>query len=711
MRTPVYSRADLYGKHRSFFCRCVWPALVVRGRIGREEANVHSEAYGDSTIRLNLMADVSGHGASSALPGEKSAVREAGDAGRYGTGTVIVCDPSGRVQEGSAAAVTALGYAQDEFSALHVWDLVAHLDAAVLDVLVHSAVPGRRMVLDALCRRKNGTVFPAEIDVTVLTKPDAGGYLTLHIHEVGHRKSGEDAPGLVEARIARAERLEMAGTVAGQIAHDFNNLLTPLLAYPELIRRELTGNPTVEEYLSIIEKTASDMSHLTQQLLSLSRRGQVGTDVFNLNDVAEEVITLLQTVVPDGVTIEFDFAENLLPVKGGRDQVHRMMQNLCQNAVDAMGEKGELCIKTENVYLDAPVGQYDSVKVGEYVKLSIIDSGSGIADEIKDRIFDPFFTTKRASKQRGSGLGLSIVHGIIKDHSGYIDLESVVGRGTTFYVFLPIHRGKVPSQAGDRLPRGRERVLVVDDDAPQVQVVVSLLDTLGYQAVGVQSGEEALRRIRAGERFDLVILDMIMESGMDGLDTFRAIRECVPGQKVILISGFSRSARDVQQAQQAGAGTYLRKPLTIERVAKTVRLELDGTLEAREGGHPQKRILIVDDEHMIRKLFGMIISAEIPEAVIDQAENGVEAVRKFRERPHDLIIMDLQMPMCGGRETFAEIARLCEVQRWKAPPVIFCTGFTPPASLNEIIGDGQIHCLLRKPVRADTLLQAVRNRL
>ncbi len=632
------------------------------------------------------------------------------------THAVFVVDREGRILDASDAACTLFGCEKATLTALHVGDVVARLDEAALDLIARSGTGERRVVADVMCHRRDGTTFAAEVTARQIeVQHDGGAAITLVVRDVRERRSDESPAG-VDVRLARAERLEMAGTLAGQIAHDFNNLLTPLLAYPELIRREIPDNAVVTEYLDIMEKTASDMSRLTQQLLSLSRRGQIGNDVFNINTLVEQVVTLMQSVMPAGIDVEFELADNLLSVKGSKDQLRRVIENLCQNAVDAMAESGRLRFRTSNVYLDAPVGVYGNVTVGEYVRIDVSDSGSGIDPAIRDKIFDPFFTTKRTARQRGSGLGLSIVHGIVRDHGGYVDLESVVGRGTTFSVYLPISRLPVTKTAGDNLPHGTERILVVDDDASQVQVLVSLLDVLGYRTTGARSGEEALRLVRDDKReFDLVILDMVLEGGMDGLDTFIELRKVNARQKVVLISGFTRAARNIARAQQMGAGAYLRKPLTIERVARVVRSELDTKVAApgevvasRAGG---RRILIVDDELMIRRLFGMIIQSEFNDVVIDQAENGADAIEAFREGRHDVIVMDLQMPVCDGREAFAGILRHCKEKGCPVPPVVFCTGFSPPESLNSIVGDGSVHGLLRKPVKADALLAAMRQRL
>ncbi len=395
----------------------------------------------------------------------------------------------------------------------------------------------------------------------------------------------------------RPERLEVAGLMAGQIAHDFNNLLTPLLTYPELIRHEINQNPVVNEYLAIIEKTATEMQFLTQKLLTLARRGRVGKEVLNVNDVIVQVTKFFQGILPQGITIKSELAEDLPSIIGNSAQLFSALQNLYQNAFDALGASGTLLVKTEGLHSDRPIGDEGEVPIGDYVKISLIDTGAGIEAAVLDKIFDPFFTTKRAAKQRGSGLGLSVAHGIFKDHQGYIGFTSKVGQGTAFCVYLPVMRELPP--------------------------------------------------------------EVITKNGA---------KEPVP---------LSVKLNDLP-------------PLGKQRAP---------------------RILIADDEQMIRKLFGLIIASEFREALIDQAANGKEAVSAFSVGYHDLIIMDLQMPGQDGRESFFEIQKICLKKQWHMPPIIFCTGFTPSEALAEIIKDSSIHCLLRKPIKAEALLDVIRLRL
>ena len=235
---------------------------------------------------------------------------------------------------------------------------------------------------------------------------------------------------------SRAQRLDTAGMVAGQVAHDFNNLLGPLVAYPDFIKNELPdGHPAIPLVNAIVQ-TAEQMAELNQQLLTLGRRAQFRQEPLNLNEIIEHVINQARPM-PDSIKIKTELCRNLMMIKGGPSQIQRALTNLINNARDAIHDGGEISIKTRNFTLDAMAGNYGQVPRGEYVKLIVSDTGCGIPGEILPKIFDPFFTTKTTDKKRGSGLGLSIVHAVVEDHKGYIDVQSEVGKGTAFYVYFP----------------------------------------------------------------------------------------------------------------------------------------------------------------------------------------------------------------------------------------------------------------------------------
>ena len=370
----------------------------------------------------------------------------------------------------------------------------------------------------------------------------------------------------------RAQRLESAGSIAGQVAHDFNNLLGPLMAYPELIREELPEDHKVLTFLSSIETAAEQMADINQDLLTMGRRGHYNMKPMNMNEVVLQAVKELQPP-PETLVCETNLDEDLMNILGGPSQVYRAVANILHNARDAMQDIGTITINTENYYADDVTIAYNRVPRGEYVKLTISDTGSGIPDDIVEKIFEPFFTSKATDKKRGSGLGMSVVDAVIKDHKGYIDLSTKVGEGTSFYLYFPVTRETIEAQETDQIAGGCETVLVVDDDDIQRDIVRSLLQKLGYEVSVVESGEKAIKFLRNNPQ-DLLILDMIMPSGMDGADTYTKVVEIYPQQKAIVVSGYSET-ESVQKVQSLGAGAFIKKPVTLHKIAGAVRKELD----------------------------------------------------------------------------------------------------------------------------------------
>ncbi len=370
----------------------------------------------------------------------------------------------------------------------------------------------------------------------------------------------------------RARRLEAAGRIAGQVAHDFNNLLGPLVAYPGLMRDELPENHPVMEYLVDMEKAAQQMADINQQLLTLGRRGHYNLEPVNVNKVINQALDRRQPF-PPRLTVKTEMDPDLMNISGGVSQIYRAFANLIANAMDAMTDGGELYIRTENYYVNEAHGKYNRIPRGEFVKVTVADTGVGIADDIMPQIFDPFFTTKTVDRKRGSGLGLSIVHAVVEDHKGYIDTESHPGRGSRFYLYFPISREQADEVAPDLVLGGDERILIVDDDPMQKEVTSRLLRKLGYTTEAVDSGEAALEYLSC-RRPDLVIMDMIMSPGMDGAETYRRAIKINPDLKAIIISGYADSDR-VKVAMKLGVGTFLKKPMTLQTAAAAVRRELD----------------------------------------------------------------------------------------------------------------------------------------
>jgi len=261
-------------------------------------------------------------------------------------------------------------------------------------------------------------------------------------------------------------------------------------------------------------------------------------------------------------------------IKGGAAQLSRAFTNLIINAFEATQSNGKIILKTQNIYLDEPLSGYKTINRGEYIRVDISDTGSGIPNEIVNKIFDPFFTTKTTDKMRGSGLGLSVVHGVIEDHNGYITVESKPGTGSIFGIYLPISRDAQLDSAEviENIKGGKELILVVDDDAMQRKVIGALLKRIGYKVNKVESGEKAIAFVK-NSKPDLIILDMAMD-GIDGTETYRQIKEIHSGQRAIMLSGYAMTQR-VQEAINLGAGGFIAKPISFTNLAKTVREELD----------------------------------------------------------------------------------------------------------------------------------------
>ncbi len=418
--------------------------------------------------------------------------------------------------------------------------------------------------------RRDGSVFPTLMNGVAIN--DENGKIMF----MAGMATDITETKCLQALESRAERLKMAGTIAGQVAHDFNNLLAPIMVYPDFIREELPHDHKARAYLDDIENAAKKIANINQDLLTMGRRGHYNQKVTDLNRIvlyaAKEMESRTNTV-----TCEMDLCEDLMNIKGGEAQIHRMLTNLLMNAEDAMRGIGQVSIKTENYYADDTSVAYGRVPKGEYVKLTISDTGCGIPDDIIQKILDPFFSTKTTDKKRGSGLGLSVVDAVIKDHNGYMDMSSKVGHGTSFYLYFPITREDADEGKSEQVPSGAETVLVIDDDDIQRDVSTRLLEKLGYKASSVESGEKAIDFLKENPQ-ELVIIDMIMPGGIDGTETYQRIIEISPNQKAIILSGFAESDR-VFEAQKLGAGAFVKKPVTRITIAAAVRTELDRKVE------------------------------------------------------------------------------------------------------------------------------------
>jgi CheY-like chemotaxis protein len=384
----------------------------------------------------------------------------------------------------------------------------------------------------------------------------------------------------LEERLQRAEKMEALGTLAGGVAHDLNNVLGVLVGYSELLMLDAPEGSSLRDHALNILQAGQRATAIIQDLLTLARRGVAISQTVNLNSIIRDFwktpeFERLKVHHPK-VVFRMDLAAELFNIKGSPVHLEKTIMNLLVNGAEAASGKGEVVIRTENTYVDKPLPEYEETHEGEYVLLTVADTGTGISGEDLPRIFEPFYT-KKVMGRSGTGLGLAVVWGTVKDHNGYIDVRSELGTGSAFRLYFPVSRESLtedlgPASRSEYMGRG-ETILVVDDVPEQRNLALAMLSSLGYRAQAVASGEEAVEYLE-NQTVDLLVLDMIMEPGIDGLETYKQILTNHPTQRAIIVSGFSETDR-VRQAQALGAGAYVRKPYILEEIGLAIRRELD----------------------------------------------------------------------------------------------------------------------------------------
>ncbi len=424
----------------------------------------------------------------------------------------------------------------------------------------------------------------SKINVLLSSTPVDPGNLSTGVTftalDITAEKIAEEEKRYLEERLARSQKMEALGILAGGVAHDLNNVLSGIVSYPDLILMDLPEESTLRRPIVIMQDSGKKAEAIVQDLLTLARRGVTRTEVLNLNAVLSEHIDSpehqkLIGYFPD-VEITTHCSPELLNIRGSSIHLKKTIMNLLSNAAESIPARGNIQLSTENRYVDIPIRGYDEVLEGDYVILTVSDNGIGIEEEDLHHIFEPFYT-KKVMGRSGTGLGMSVVWGTVQDHKGYINVESCVGEGTTFTLYFPVTRENV---GGDLQRKDLkeytghgEEVLIVDDDITQREIAGTMLGKLGYQVNAVSCGEKAVEFVQK-HPVDLVVLDMIMDPGIDGLETYRRVIKYCPGQKAIIASGFSETTR-IKEALRLGVGEYVKKPYTLERIGLAVKKELN----------------------------------------------------------------------------------------------------------------------------------------
>ena len=384
----------------------------------------------------------------------------------------------------------------------------------------------------------------------------------------------------LELQLNHAQKMEAIGTLAGGVAHDLNNVLSAQVGYPDLILMNLPEDSPLKEPILRIQESGQKAAAIVQDLLTMARRGVIVTDVINLNQIVGTYLNSLECkklkLFNSNVIIKSNLDADLLNVTGSIVHLFKVIMNLVNNAAEAMPRGGNITISTQNRYIDKPLKGYDSIKEGDYAILKVSDAGTGIALKDIERIFEPFYT-KKVMGRSGTGLGMAVVWGTVKDHKGYIDVQTSPNKGTIFTLYFPVTRKEIEEQK-KALPMEEymgqgESILIVDDVEGQREIASGMLEKLGYLVTSVASGEQAVDYMKENSA-DLIILDMIMDPGIDGCETYKQILKLYPEQKAIITSGFSETDR-VKEAQILGAGEYIKKPYAFEKLGFAVKKELE----------------------------------------------------------------------------------------------------------------------------------------
>ncbi len=399
--------------------------------------------------------------------------------------------------------------------------------------------------------------------------------------DVTRWRESESEKQRLQRELRLSEKMGTIGLVAGGVAHDLNNMLSAIVCYPDLILDKLPADSPERRAILAMKRSGQKAAAIVHDLLTLARRGLPIDEVVSLNQVIDQYFTSpeferLQAFHPQ-VGFQCDLDAGLPAVHGSPVHLGAVVMNLVSNAAEAIPGNGRVRVATRRLETDGPLALADiTVPGGAWCVLSVGDDGSGIAPEDQKRIFEPFFT-KKALGSSGTGLGMAVVNSTVQDHRGHIHLQSEPGRGTTFEIYLPASREPLPpvEAAGPAaVPEGRnESILVVDDSPDQLEMAATVLGNLGFAVTTADSGERAVERIRQ-QPADLLLLNMIMAPGIDGLETYRRILSIRPRQRAVIVSGLAETEH-VREARRLGAGTFVRKPYTVEKLVRAIRCELD----------------------------------------------------------------------------------------------------------------------------------------
>lgn len=483
---------------------------------------------------------------------------------------IVITDSAGRIIYANPAFEQVTGYQRDEIIGKGINVLKSgHHDDEFYKHLWDTVSSGNVWKGEFINRKKDGSLYHSSAIIFPIHTEEGVSYVSIQRDITQEKKLYE--------QLLRAQKMEAIGTLAGGIAHDFNNLLAAILGYSEiLLSSSMPGDPTYKP-ATVIKTAAERGADLAKKILTITRKEKLEARPVNLNEVVKTAEELLRRSMPKNIEIVLNLKEDMPLIKADPTQLQQVVMNLAVNARDAMPEGGRLVIETAVVGSENGAANGLPVTRGGFVKLSVSDTGVGMDVDTQRKIFDPFFTTKESGK--GTGLGLYIVHAVVSNHSGYINLYSEPGKGTRFNIYLPFTSGVEPEEEMEPEDyTGTATILVIDDEEHIRELCRDLLEPFGYKVLLAESGASGLNIFRTSyDQIDLVILDMVMPK-MGGSEVFQALKTIKPDVKVILCSGYSHNGfAGIDTLIRSGAAGFIQKPFTRQTIMSTIKKVLSKT--------------------------------------------------------------------------------------------------------------------------------------
>ncbi|WP_053080619.1 hybrid sensor histidine kinase/response regulator [Methylobacterium variabile] len=624
---------------------------------------------------------------------------------------IYMLNARGEVASWNAGAQRIKGYAPDEIIGRHFSDFYtqADRDAGLPVQGLATAASAGRWEHEGQRVRKDGTTFWAHVVIDAI-RDDAGqliGFAKV-TRDISERRQAEEALRDAQAAMLRSQKLEAIGQLTGGVAHDFNNLLQVISGNLQLLSKDIAGNPRAEMRVQSAMAGVARGAKLASQLLAFARRQPLEPRVVNIGRLIQGMDDMLRRTLGEEVEIKTVVAGGLWNSLVDPDQIENAILNLAINARDAMNGHGQLTIEAGNASLDdAYARTHDDVVAGQYVLVAVTDTGEGIPREALERVFEPFFTTKPEGK--GTGLGLAMVYGLMKQSGGHVKIYSEVGSGTTVKLYLP--RAMESEDALVAVPQGQvrggdETVLVVEDDDEVRDVAVSMLAELGYRVLKARDAASALAIVESGLPIDLIFTDVMMPGAVRSPELARKAKERLPQVAVLFTSGYTRNA--IVHGGRLDPGVeLLSKPYSREALARKVRHVLANQAQRQVAPQGVRRpssqdalkgaaVLLVEDDDLIRSTTSEMLTDA--GCQLWEVRSGEEALKLLELERVDVLLTDVGLPGISGLD-LARTAR----ERWPDISVVLASGDNAVSSEAAFLRAS----LVVKPYTPDTLRQTL----